>query len=67
MKKQKLFDSPVNNNSRNPVAKFAHTFNKAQVFIDKTKYRRGAKHKKQAVSLIVLLSIINEAACFIKV
>jgi hypothetical protein len=35
----------------NPVAKFAHQFNKAQVFADKTKYQRRAKHKKQEVSL----------------
>jgi|JFJP01.1.fsa_nt_gi hypothetical protein len=30
---------------KNPVAKYAHQFNKAQVFSDKSKYRRNAKHK----------------------
>jgi hypothetical protein len=30
---------------KNPVAKYAHQFNKAKVFEDKTHYKRGAKHK----------------------
>ncbi len=30
--------------SKNPVAKFAHRFNKAQVFNDKRKYQRKGKH-----------------------
>jgi len=30
---------------KNPVAKFAHQFNKAQVFADKRHYQRKAKHK----------------------
>lgn len=48
----------------NPVARFAHCFNKSCRFDDKTKYRRSIKHKKQEVSLIVLLinSVISEAA-----
>jgi len=29
---------------KNPVAKFAHHFNKAQVFANKSKYQRKAKH-----------------------
>ena len=29
---------------KNPVAKFAHRYNKAQVFADKRKYQRKAKH-----------------------
>lgn len=33
-------DTPI----KNPVAKFAHQFNKAQVYADKSKYRRKAKH-----------------------
>ena len=32
---------------QNPVAKFAHQFNKAHVFEDKNKYHRNAKHRKQ--------------------
>ncbi|MGR8931582.1 MAG: DUF7230 family protein [Gammaproteobacteria bacterium] len=30
---------------KNPVAKFAHQFNKAQFFTDKRKYQRKTKHK----------------------
>lgn len=30
---------------KNPVAKFAHQFNKAQVFADKRRYQRQAKHR----------------------
>lgn len=30
---------------QNPVAKYAHQFNKSQVFKDKTKYQRKTKHK----------------------
>ena len=45
MKKQNrgkaLAELPVNN----PVAKFAHRFNKAQVFADKRLYQRKAKHR----------------------
>ena len=36
----------------NPVAKFAHLFNKAQVYKDKTQYRRHGKHKGQEPFLI---------------
>jgi hypothetical protein len=36
-----LKDKPINN----PVAKFAHHFNKAQVFADKRQYQRKAKHR----------------------
>ncbi|MGR9086026.1 MAG: DUF7230 family protein [Gammaproteobacteria bacterium] len=32
---------------KNPVAKHARQFNKAQIFVDKSKYRRKAKHPKQ--------------------
>ncbi len=31
---------------QNPVAKFAHQFNKALVYADKIQYRRNAKHRK---------------------
>lgn len=49
---------------QNPVAKFAHQFNKAQVFCDKSKYRRNAKHRKQEASLIILNRIMRAAFCF---
>jgi hypothetical protein len=45
---------------QNPVAKFAHQFNKAHVFEDKNKYHRNVKHRKQEASLITLLRVIKE-------
>ncbi|KAF3977223.1 MAG: hypothetical protein HFP77_07960 [Methylococcales symbiont of Iophon sp. n. MRB-2018] len=39
--------------SKNPVAKFAFQFNKAQTFKDKTKYQRNAKHKSRESFLIL--------------
>lgn len=51
---------------QNPVAKFAHQFNKAHCFCDKSKYRRNAKHRKQEASPIVLTRTIGEAFCFAK-
>ena len=50
---------------QNPVAKFAHQFNKAHVFEDKNKYCRNAKHRKQEASLIALVRVIREASCFL--
>ena len=48
---------------QNPVAKFAHQFNKAHVFEDKNKYHRNAKHRKQDASPIILTRLIGEASC----
>jgi len=48
---------------QNPVAKFAHRFNKAHIFEDKNKYRRNAKHRKQDASPIALVRVIREASC----
>jgi hypothetical protein len=50
---------------QNPVAKFAHQFNKAHVFEDKNNYRRNAKHRKQEASPIALVRIIGEASCIL--
>jgi hypothetical protein len=47
---------------QNPVAKFAHQFNKAHVFEDKNKYRRNAKHRKQEASPMALSRVIGEAS-----
>ena len=47
---------------QNPVAKFAHQFNKAHVFEDKNKYHRNAKHRKQDTSPIILISVIREVS-----
>ena len=48
---------------KNPVAKFAHQFNKAQVFEDKNKYHRNAKHRKQDTSPIILIRVMGEVSC----
>ena len=50
---------------KNPVAKFAHQFNKAHVFEDKSNYHRNAKHRKQEASLMALVRVIREASCFL--
>jgi hypothetical protein len=47
---------------QNPVAKFAHRFNKARIFEDKNKYHRNAKHRKQEVSLITPAKVIRETS-----
>lgn len=43
--------------SRNPVAKFASQFNKAQFFKDKTKYQRRSKHKDKEPFPMILIFI----------
>jgi hypothetical protein len=49
---------------QNPVAKFAHQFNKAQIFAHKNQYRRNAKHRQQEASPITLnISVIGLASC----
>lgn len=45
MKKRKKLPVDTRLVVKNPVAKYAHQFNKAQVFNDKSKYQRKAKHK----------------------
>ena len=52
---------------QNPVAKFAHQFNKAHVFEDKNKYRRNAKHRKQEASPIALVRVIRKASCVLDI
>jgi len=51
---------------QNPVAKFAHQFNKALVFEDKNKYRRSAKHRKQEASQITLVRVIRAGYIYAK-
>lgn len=63
MKKRKTMNKVEEISSRNPVARFACQFNKAQVFCDKSKYRRHAKHSKQEASLFVLTKMKSEVAC----
>ncbi|MDT4289458.1 hypothetical protein RO575_07795 [Methylomonas sp. MO1] len=47
---------------KNPVAKFAHQFNKAQIFADKTRYRRKAKHAGLEPFVIVAYSAITKGS-----
>ena len=47
---------------KNPVAKFAHRFNKAQVFADKRHYQRKAKHKGQEPFSIVSGEMIEKGS-----
>ena len=45
---------------QNPVVKYAHHFNKSQVFKDKTKYQRKVKHKgKESFIVSYLKGIIK--------
>ena len=52
---------------QNPVAKFAHQFNKAHIFADKNKYHRNARHRNQEVSLITLTKVIRETSCILAI
>ncbi|MGR8978657.1 MAG: DUF7230 family protein [Gammaproteobacteria bacterium] len=52
-------DIPV---KQNPVAKYAHRFNAAKTFNDKTKYTRKTKHAKQEAFPIVPAGIIGNAS-----
>jgi len=47
----------------NPVAKYAHQFNKSLIFEDKNKYCRNAKHRKQETSPITLVRAVREVSC----
>ncbi len=57
-KKSKHLQTPV---TPNPVAKFAHQFNKSHQFDDKTKYRRRNKHKGQEPFAMCLLNTLQMA------
>ncbi len=47
---------------KNPVAKFAYQFNKAQVFKDKTKYQRTAKHKGKEPFPMMLSAVLEKVS-----
>jgi hypothetical protein len=64
MKKRKFPKMLEAKSVKNPVAKFAFQFNKAQVFKDKTKYKRSAKHKDKASFPIFSLDGIGKDALF---
>lgn len=65
MKKRKNPAAAASAPLQNPVAKFAHMFNKSLTFHDKNKYSRNAKHRKQEASSVVLTRTTEEASCFI--
>lgn len=50
--------------SKNPVAKYAHHFNKAQVFKDKSKYQRRNKHKGKEPFPMMMSEIIGKGSCY---
>lgn len=54
MKKSKILNNVAEIERQNPVAKFAHRFNKPKIFDDKSKYSRKAKHAKQEASPSIL-------------
>jgi hypothetical protein len=58
MKKQKRDQGLPPLSVKNPVAKFAHQFNKAQVFADKRRYQRQAKHRGLEPFAIVFVGTI---------
>ncbi len=60
-KRKRLPSEPV---IQNPVAKYAHRFNKSQVFKDKTHYRRNAKHKGKDAFIISLIKGLIKAFKF---
>lgn len=50
---------------KNPVAKYAHHFNKAQVFKDKTRYQRNTKHKgREAFNMSLKKNILKAFTFF---
>ena len=61
MKKTKKLKCLEIDSMKNPVAKFAHQFNKYQVFKDKTRYQRKAKHKEKEPFLMLFLTLLEKA------
>ncbi|WP_427501100.1 DUF7230 family protein [Methylomonas sp. MED-D] len=53
MKKQKQGKGLHEPPAHNPVAKFAHRYNKHQIFADKRAYQRKGKHRGQEPFAIV--------------
>ncbi len=64
MKKRNKLKGLESSQIKNMVAKFAFQFNKAQVFKDKTKYQRKAKHQGKEPFPIMLYSSIGKGFCF---
>ena len=68
MKKRKKQQENSAPETRNLVAKHAHSFNKAVIFKDKSKYQRKAKHKNLESFFILLCidSIKKDSRFFFK-
>jgi len=60
MNKRKKTKDPLLIGFKNPVAKYAHQFNKAQVFKDKSKYQRHSKHKGKEPFPMMFSGIIGK-------
>ncbi len=60
MKKRKINNKMDCISMQNPVAKFAHRFNKARIFCDNSKYTRKCKHSKQEIFPIILTTELLE-------
>jgi len=65
MKKRDKIKLPTDRVVKNPVAKYARQFNKAQVFKDKTGYQRGAKHKGREPFIMSLSKGITKGCLFL--
>ena len=63
MKKTKKLKELKAKQIKNPVAKFAFQFNKAQVFKDKTKYQRKAKHQDKERFPMMFSNFIGKGFC----
>jgi hypothetical protein len=50
---------------QNPVAKFAHHFNKCHIIDAKNKYQRKAKHaKKEILPIVPVMGLIGKVSFF---
>jgi hypothetical protein len=63
MKKCRNLKEIDNRRRSNPVAKHAHRFNKTQVFDDKSRYRRKAKHPTQEAFPKIFARIFGNVSC----
>ncbi len=66
MKKRKKTKGLAETSNRNPVAKFAPNFNRAQKFKDKSKYCRKAKYKNlEPLPMLLINNIGNGFIVFL--
>jgi len=62
MKKRHHNQEAAEKPATNPVAKFAHHFNKALVYADKRKYQRKSKHAGLEPFSIVFIKAIEKGS-----